>query len=99
QREGNGPMSQTMLRNADLDTALAEAREAYVARNPASLARHRDAVSVMPGGNTRTVLFYDPFPAVMVRGEGCRLWDLDGHSYIDFLGEYTAGLYGHSEPV
>jgi glutamate-1-semialdehyde 2,1-aminomutase len=92
-------MSQTMLRNADLDTALAEAREAYVARNPASLARHRDAVSVMPGGNTRTVLFYDPFPAVMVRGEGCRLWDLDGHSYIDFLGEYTAGLYGHSEPV
>ena len=23
--------------------------------------------------------------------------DLDGHTYRDFLGEYTAGLYGHSE--
>ena len=27
------------------------------------------------------------------------MWDLDGHQYIDFLGEYTAGLYGHSNPI
>src|SRR4029079_16134575 len=27
------------------------------------------------------------------------LWDLDGAEYIDFLGEYTAGIYGHSHPV
>src|SRR5207249_10399518 len=25
--------------------------------------------------------------------------DADGHEYTDFLGEYTAGLYGHSHPV
>jgi GNAT superfamily N-acetyltransferase len=24
------------------------------------------------------------------------LTDADGHEYVDFLGEYTAGLYGHS---
>src|SRR3712207_9419376 len=35
----------------------------------------------------------------MARGEGCRLWDADGHRYVDLLGEYTAGLYGHSHPV
>ena len=35
----------------------------------------------------------------MVKGEGCRLWDADGAEYVDFLGEYTAGLYGHSHPV
>ncbi len=35
----------------------------------------------------------------MARAEGCRLWDVDGREYIDFLGEYTAGLYGHSHPV
>ena len=34
-----------------------------------------------------------------MRGEGARLFDLDGHAYLDFLGEYTAGLYGHSDPV
>ena len=52
----------------------------------------------MPGGNTRTVLHYAPFPIGIARGEGCRLWDLDGAEYIDFLGEYTAGIYGHSHP-
>jgi glutamate-1-semialdehyde 2,1-aminomutase len=34
----------------------------------------------------------------MVRGEGARLWDLDGHEYVDFLSEFTAGIFGHSHP-
>ena len=92
-------MAEAALRNADIDAVLQEAREAYVARNPRSLARYVEATAVMPGGNTRTVLHFDPFPVAMVRGEGCRLWDADGAEYIDFLGEYTAGLYGHSHPV
>ena len=53
----------------------------------------------MPGGNTRSVLFYEPFPLVMSGGNGCFLDDLDGHRYVDFLAEYTAALYGHSHPV
>ena len=53
----------------------------------------------MPGGNTRTTLHNNPFPLTVVKGEGCRLWDADGHEYIDVLGEYTAGIYGHSHPV
>ena len=91
-------MSDT-LPNATLDAALAEAREAYVSRNPSSLAAHVEAAASLPGGNTRTVLFHGPFPLLMARGEGCRLWDADGHEYVDLLGEYTAGLYGHSHPV
>jgi glutamate-1-semialdehyde 2,1-aminomutase len=31
-----------------------------------------------------------------VKGEGCELTSLDGEVYIDFLGEFTAGIYGHS---
>ncbi len=92
-------MSQTTLQNTDLDTTLRDAKEAYVARNPKSLARHIEALGVMPGGNTRTVLHYAPFPLAMARAEGCRLWDMDGAEYVDFLGEYTAGIYGHSHPV
>ncbi len=92
-------MSQTTLPNTDIETALAEAKEAYVARNPRSLARYIEASAVLPGGNTRTVLHYAPFPLAMERGAGCRLWDMEGREYIDFLGEYTAGIYGHSHPV
>lgn len=89
----------TVLVNADLDAAYAEAAERFVAANPQSAAIHQRALQAMPGGNTRTVLHYDPFPLRFVRGEGCRLWDADGHELTDFLGEYTAGLYGHSDPV
>jgi glutamate-1-semialdehyde 2,1-aminomutase len=92
-------MAEVELRNADIDAALAETKEAYVTRNPRSLARYVEASAVMPGGNTRTVLFYPPFPIAIGRGEGCRLWDIDGAEYVDFLGEYTAGIYGHSHPV
>jgi len=92
-------MSDATLRNADVDSALNDAKEAYVARNLRSLARYVEATTVMPGGNTRTVLHYAPFPLAMARAEGCRMWDADGAEYIDFLGEYTAGLYGHSHPV
>jgi glutamate-1-semialdehyde 2,1-aminomutase len=87
------------LVNSDLQSALAEVRQAYVERNPKSLARHQEACEAMPGGNTRTTLHTAPFPLTVVRGEGCRLWDADGHEYIDVLGEYTAGIYGHSHPV
>ena len=89
----------TLLPNADLDAALEDARQSYTARNPRSLARHVEAQAAMPGGNTRTVLHYDPFPLAMARGAGCRLWDMEGAEYVDLLGEYTAGLYGHSHPV
>jgi glutamate-1-semialdehyde 2,1-aminomutase len=85
--------------NADLSSALDEAEARYRAANPNSLARHEAATTAMPGGNTRTVLHYPPFPLAWAKGEGAVLTDLDGHRYADFLGEYTAGLYGHSNPV
>jgi len=53
----------------------------------------------MPGGNTRTVLHYSPFPLTLARGRGNRLTDIDGFEYLDLLGEYSAGLYGHTHPV
>ena len=91
-------MSETRS-NSTVESAVAETKERFVNRHPGSLAAHVEAAAVMPGGNTRTTLFYAPFPVVMARGEGCRLTDVDGHEYVDFLGEYTAGLYGHNHPV
>src|SRR5919201_402398 len=83
----------------DLGGQVAEALRHYVERNPESHRLHEERAQFMPGGNTRTVIHVDPFPLTVVRGEGARIVDADGHEYLDFLGEYTAGLYGHSHPV
>jgi glutamate-1-semialdehyde 2,1-aminomutase len=84
---------------ADLATLVADAQRRYVDRNPESHRLHEERAKVMPGGNTRTVIHVEPFPLTIVRGAGARLTDADGHDYLDFLGEYTAGLFGHSHPV
>ena len=82
-----------------LNQAIADARTRYVSANPLSLAADKSAERFMPGGNTRSVLHYDPFPLTMVAGEGAELVDLDGHRYVDFVGEYSAGLFGHSDEL
>ncbi len=89
----------TAKRNISLDAAVADVEARFISANPKSKARAEAAARNMPGGNTRTILHYDPFPVAIVKGEGARLTDLDGHVYTDYLGEYTAGLYGHSEPA
>lgn len=80
----------------DLDQAIAAARQDYVDRRPESAAWDRRARAVLPGGNTRTVLHFDPFPFRIASAEGSRLTDIDGLDYVDLLGNYTAGLLGHS---
>ena len=85
--------------NIDIAAALAEAQEQYRARNPKSLAQYDEACAAMPGGNTRSAIYVEPFPLTMAKGEGAHLWDLDGHEYVDFLSEFTAGIFGHSHPA
>jgi glutamate-1-semialdehyde 2,1-aminomutase len=83
-----------------LDDALVEARQRYVDANPLSAAWADRAAAVLPGGNTRSVLHFDPFPFRVATAAGRHLVDVDGHRYVDLLGNYTAGLLGHSpEPV
>jgi glutamate-1-semialdehyde 2,1-aminomutase len=80
--------------------ALAAARRRYVEANPTSAEWARRASAVLPGGNTRSVLHFDPFPFRVASAERQYLVDVDGHRYVDLLGNYTAGLLGHSpEPV
>ncbi|MGI9415208.1 MAG: aminotransferase class III-fold pyridoxal phosphate-dependent enzyme, partial [Hyphomicrobiales bacterium] len=81
-----------------LQRALEEAEQAFIARTPKSAAEFERACTVLPGGNTRTVIHFSPYPVRVVHAEGAMLSDIDGHTYCDFLGEYSAGLYGHSEP-
>jgi glutamate-1-semialdehyde 2,1-aminomutase len=77
--------------------AVRRAHGSFADRNPNSRRHYDEARKYLPGGQTRSVLTHAPFPLTFVSGSGATLTDADGHTYLDFLGDYTAGLLGHSE--
>lgn len=81
-----------------IDAALSDAKKQFAEKRPKTRALHDRAANVMPGGNTRTVLFTAPFPIRAGKASGAHITDIDGHTYLDLLGEYSAGIYGHSHP-
>ncbi len=38
-------------------------------------------------------------PFVLVKGEGCRVWDENGKEYLDFVGGIAVCALGHSSPI
>lgn len=63
-----------------------------------SAALNRRALEVMPGGNSRSTVFMHPHPPYARSGEGCRLLDVDGNEYLDFVNNYTSLIHGHAQP-
>lgn len=42
---------------------------------------------------------YHPLPVVLARGEGAKVWDVEGKEYFDFLSAYSAVNQGHCHPA
>src|SRR5437667_5687838 len=70
----------------------------YQAKTTRSRQPFDEALRVMPGGNSRTTTFFDPYPFYIARGEGARIWDVDGAERLDFNGNYTSLILGHANP-
>jgi glutamate-1-semialdehyde 2,1-aminomutase len=71
----------------------------YISRTPASRELDGRAKRSLPGGDTRWATYYQPYPAYMVRGDGCTLTDADGNGYLDFQNNYTSLVHGHAHPA
>ena len=72
--------------------------ERYKQRTPKSAEHNARAKHRLPGGDTRTATFYQPYPVYMIKGKGCNLYDIDGNQYIDMLNNYTSLIHGHAHP-
>ncbi|KAK2736770.1 hypothetical protein FQN57_000542 [Myotisia sp. PD_48] len=79
-----------------LRAELDKAHRNYKTRNPSSAKAYGDSSTYLPGGNTRSVLHSSPFPLTIISAKGPNLESLDGHSYLDYLSDYSAALFGHS---
>lgn len=56
------------------------------------------ACKVMPGGNTRDTVFFQPYPIYAASGKGCYVKDVEGVTRIDFVNNYSALIHGHRNP-
>ncbi|EAL20040.1 hypothetical protein CNBF3660 [Cryptococcus deneoformans B-3501A] len=82
-----------------LPQALKRAQQTYANRNRKSYEAHQAASRHLPGGSTRSSIFIHPFPLCIQKGQGVKITDLDGHEYVDFVSDFTSGIYGKSHPV
>src|SRR5215204_4245512 len=57
------------------------------------------ASMVMPGGVPSQFQKNDPWPVYLERGEGARVWDVDGNEYLDFHNGFGVMCVGHANPV
>ena len=59
------------------------------------------ASAVIPGGVNSPVRAFrsvDGQPIFIKRASGSRLWDEDGHEYIDYIGSWGPAILGHAHP-
>ncbi len=69
------------------------------ARSRELMARARE---IFPGGVSSPVRAFGAVggePFVVERGEGARIWDADGHEYIDYVLSWGPLVLGHAAPV
>ncbi|GGJ22022.1 aspartate aminotransferase family protein [Paenarthrobacter histidinolovorans] len=51
---------------------------------------------VLPGGETRSITYYSPYPVSITSASGPVITDCDGNSYLDILNNYTSLVHGHA---
>jgi glutamate-1-semialdehyde 2,1-aminomutase len=92
-----GPGFESLLRLLAVE-AQTDLINEYEARTPRSRELFERFRARLPGGETRTLTYYEPYPVVIRRGEGPILMDVDGNRYVDVLNNYTSLVHGHAYP-
>ena len=81
-----------------LESALAAEIDRFEATHPRAAARHAVAAPGLLGGVPMPWMmrWAGGFPMIATRARGARLWDADGHEYVDFCLGDTGAMTGHA---
>jgi glutamate-1-semialdehyde 2,1-aminomutase len=75
---------------------LDEYRDQIRAKSPRSLAAWQGNRAVMPAGVGSVFRLADPFPMVVKRASGARVWDADDNEYLDFMLGFSVMILGNA---
>src|SRR3982751_2723229 len=68
-------------------------------RTPQSGEMFRRAERTLAGGVASSYQLREPWPIYMQRGEGPRVWDVDGNEAFDFHNGFGSMVQGHAHPA
>jgi glutamate-1-semialdehyde 2,1-aminomutase len=74
-------------------------QERYRNRTGTSARTYERAVKSMPNGVPSSFQANEPWPVYIDRGEGSRVWDVDGNEYVDFHNGFGVMCIGHANPT
>ena len=72
--------------------------ETLLERTPRSAELYERAIKSMPLGVASSFQANDPYPIYVREGRGSRVWDVDGHEYVDFHNGFGTMAVGHAHP-
>lgn len=90
--------SATAIAPSHLDGLIEEHERAFLERQPRSAELTARAREVLAGGVTSSWMISRPQPLWISHGAGSKLYDVDGHEYVDLHGGYGVNLAGHAHP-
>jgi len=72
--------------------------EAYKEKFPVSKERHEKLINYIPGGSTRSLSYFKPYPIHIDYGQGAYVYTHEGHKLFDVTNAYGAIVHGHGDP-
>ncbi len=85
-----------MVDNDGITTLLNSYRGEIMAKSPKSLSIWQANRTVMPAGVGSLFRLADPFPMVVKRAKGARIWDADGNEYLDYMLGFSTMILGNA---
>jgi glutamate-1-semialdehyde 2,1-aminomutase len=82
-----------------VDDLIAAEERAFLRRQPRSSEMIVRAREHLAGGATSNWQIAEPQAVWMSHGEGSKVYDVDGNSYVDMHGGYGASIAGHAHPA
>ncbi|SDU17749.1 aspartate aminotransferase family protein [Desulfobacula phenolica] len=72
--------------------------DAYKEKFPVSKERHEQLINYIPGGATRSLSYFKPYPIHIDYGQGAYVYTHEGHKLLDVTNAYGAIVHGHGDP-
>ena len=84
--------------NTQSENVRKKIEQTYIELHRKSEAFFKWGHKVFTGGMPRNMQYHKPFPIVIERGEGSKVFDLDGNQYVDFCNNFASLILGHAHP-